>query len=243
MAGFLAGFLAGSVAHAGSVAYLDEVAVHGGVTPDDARSFVHRLLGSAGYTVAFVAADRPACAGDPACLSERGKRAGAVLAGAATFLVLAGDTVVVLTLVDVATGRSASHTRPGVALGQGDPELLRWVLVTFGPAPSDTRGKPLAWTMASAGVALAVAGGLALVHADAVENDFHARHVNDRGQVHSISRVEAEAWERRAKTWAAAGWISVGLAGGSGIAATLLFLDGDDSRPRTPTGVAIGGSF
>jgi hypothetical protein len=239
-----AGLIASGPAHADPAVHIHEVKVHGDVLLKDARSYLERLLSAAGYDVAFAPTGSETCGADAACLSTQGKRAGAVLAGTATVLGLAGDVSVVLTLVEVASGRFASHTRPGVNLDQNDQELARWILITFGRPPASSRaaGKPLAWTLASVGVALAVTGGLALVHAQAVESDFRARHVNEHEQVHSISRSDAEAWESRAQRWAAAGWISLGLAGGSGVAATILFMNRGRAEPA-PMGVGIGGSF
>jgi hypothetical protein len=240
-----AGLIASWPAHAGPAVHIHELDIHGDLLPGRARSYLERALSAAGYDVVFAPAGSAPCGADAACLSTQGKRAGALLSGTVTVLGLAGNVSVVLTLVEVASGRSASHTRPGVNLDHNDQALARWIVITFGPPPVSSRadGEPLAWAMTGVAVALALTGGLSLLHAESVESDFRAQHINDRGQVHSISRSDAEAWESRARRWAAAGWISLGLASGSGIAATILFMDRGRVESGAPLGVGLSGSF
>lgn len=231
------------------VVYVDSMQVHGRVEQQEARAFLVRVLGGLGYTPKFaesIETGKTDCAGSLDCLRRRAESVDATMALRATFLELAGTVSILVVVLHVDEGKRVVHERTGIDLGAGDRSLAMALQRDFYIERHDSGPRTRTWVsiaLAGGAVALAVAGGLSLGHADTIEKRFFTEHVDNQGRVHGISVRDATAQETRARTFTALGWGLVAAAGVAGVTATVVYLGDDGARGSRSVSVGIAGRF
>jgi hypothetical protein len=222
------------------IAYVDEVRSFGGVDPGRARALVEAALARADLAAGF--GDAPPCGGtaEVACLAERGRRAGAVIALRVTVAEVAGELVLGAMVVDLARRDTRREIIEGLDPVRPDDRFV--ALLRVAEPAARRRPRYAAWTFAVGAGALAVSGALVTGRALSLRSDFFTNHVAPNGDVFGISPRDARAAEDRARAWSLAGGLLLAGAGVAGVTATVLFVAGRDSEVR-PAGIAIGGSL
>lgn len=238
MIALVAGQLAFSrVAAAAPLAYLEPIEVYGDTAPDAARAFVLRLLEAAGYQIRVAHPATTPCR-EPACLAQRAHEVRGAIAVRVAVLGLAGSVSVTMLVVDVATQRSATHTRGAVDLAGADATLadvLRRASST--DRPPHGRSHRMAWVLTGTAIVFLAGGGLAVMEARDRQDTFFAEHVDAMGRVFGISRAAAAAHQATTRRWQVLGGLLVVGAAAAGAAGTYLFLTGDE---HAPSGAGIG---
>jgi hypothetical protein len=221
--------------------YVDEIAAFGGVDIDLARELVVGALSRAGLRARFAAATVAPCGDQPACLAERGRAAGARVAIRLTVAEVGDDVVASILIVQTRRGEAARHLEQGFELGGLEDRLA--ALLGSGPARRAPRRRIAAWSLVGATVLVGVAGAAATWMARDLRDDFFTDHVDANGDVVGLSPAAARAAEARARGWALAGGLLIAGAGATGLAATVLFVDGGGGGEARPAGVAVTGRF
>jgi hypothetical protein len=217
------------------VAYIDEIVVVGGADELHARTFAAECVRRAGMTARFADESPPPCGDDPACLTDRARSFGAVVA---LRLIIAevGGRVVASMLASDARGTVRREVVPATDLQRADDRLAIALRELVPESPR--RSRIAAWSLLGVSSALAIGGVLALWYANDQRTTFYAEHVASNGDVFGISPADARAAERRARQWSYVGGFALAGAALAGTAATILFVRTPSGETR-PAGLAV----
>lgn len=216
------------------VAYV-EIVVSGGPDAMQGRQLADSLLRRAGLRATFADSGTVPCGDDAACLADRARSSGAVIAVRLTIADVAGRTVVSMVATD------AGHTirreiAQDVDASRPDDRLAA-LLRDLVPTPRSRR-RTVAWSLVGVTGALVIGGLAATWYAHDLRGDFFAEHVASNGDVFGISPAGARAEEARARRWSILGGVTLAGAAITGTTAVVLFVRGPSGESR-PAGVAL----
>lgn len=217
-----------------SVAYVDEVAVFGGVDESRVRALVVATAARRGLSAQFAAPAKLPCGDDSRCLLERAQAIGARVGLRFTMVEVADGLVAAALIVDVDRHDTRRELLEGIDLVQPDPRLVAAL-----PEGANTRRprRLAAWSLAVGAGALAIGGAAAVWHSRELRDDFFSKHIAENGDVIGISPRDARASEQRAQRWSLAGGVLLVGAAAAGLGATMLFVT------ERGGGIAIGGTL
>jgi hypothetical protein len=209
--------------------------IAGGPDEAQARAFAAESIHRSGMTPRFAADGDAPCGDDGACLAERARSLGAVVALRLTIAEV-GDRVVVSMLASNARGTIRREMISAADLYRADDRLAA-VVRELGP-PQRKQSRFGAWTLTAVSVALGLGGGLATWYAHDLKSQFFAEHVDANGDIIGISPGDARGQERRARQWSYLGGFALGGAALAGAGATLLFVRSTSGEAR-PAGISV----
>jgi hypothetical protein len=223
-----------------AIAHVDEIVVAGGPEIAQARAFAVGLVRRAGMDPRFADEAATPCGDDGACLADRARTLGAVVALRLTIAEV-GDRVIVSMLASDARGKTRSDVVPSIDLDRGDDRLAT-LLRELAPPTPPPRSRLAAWSLLGASAALAIGGGIATWYAHDQRSAFYEEHVAENGDVFGISPADARAEERRARQWSLIGGFALGAAAIAGTGAAILFVRNSHGESR-PAGVSVAWEF